>query len=154
LLMMITDVHALGLPTARGLALTEAFYWDMNDGTRAFSRRFAPQSSGRMPTMVQAGDYSAALHYLKAVQVLGAERAKASGRAVIEAMKAMPTEDPLFGQGSVRADGRKLNPMYLFQVKSPDESKYPWDYYKLLRTIPTDEAFRPLAEGGCSLIRA
>lgn len=153
LLMMITDVHSLGLSTARGLALTEAFYWDMNDGTREFSRRFAPQSSGRMPTMVQAGDYSATLHYLKAVHMLGTERAKASGRAVVEAMKAMPTDDPLFGPGSVRADGRKLNPMYLFQVKSPEESKYPWDYYKLVRTIPTDEAFRPLAEGGCSLVR-
>jgi len=153
LLMMITDVHSLGLSTARGLALTEAFYWDLNDGTRAFSRRFAPQAGDRMPSMVQAGDYSATLHYLKAAQALGAERAKASGRAVVEAMKAMPTEDPLFGAGSVRADGRKLNPMYLFQVKSPEESQYPWDYYKLIRTIPADEAFRPLTEGGCSLIR-
>jgi branched-chain amino acid transport system substrate-binding protein len=153
MLMMITDVHSLGLSTAHGLALTESFYWDLNDGTRAFSKRFAPQSGGRMPSMVQAGDYSAVLHYLKAVQALGAERAKDSGRAVIEAMKVMPANDPLFGPGSVRADGRKLNPMYLFQVKSPEESRYPWDYYRLIRTIPADEAFRPLTEGGCSLVR-
>ena len=154
LLMMIPDVHALGLATARGLSLTEAFYWDLNEGTREFSHRFAPQSGGRMPSMVQAGDYSATLHYLKAAQALGVERAKASGRAVVEAMKAIPTEDPLFGPGSVRPDGRKLNPMYLFQVKSPEESKYPWDYYRLVRTIPADQAFRPLAEGGCPLVKA
>jgi branched-chain amino acid transport system substrate-binding protein len=153
LLTAITDIDALGLSTAHGLALTEAFYWDMNDGTRAFSKRFAPQAGGRMPGMIHAGDYSATLHYLKAVHAVGVDRAKASGRAVVDAMKAMPTEDPLFGPGSIRVDGRKLNPMYLFQVKSPEESKYPWDYYKLLRTIPADQAFRPLADGGCSLVR-
>lgn len=153
MLMMIPDVHALGLATAQGLALTEAFYWDMNEDTRGFSKRFAPLVGGRMPSMIQAGDYSATLHYLKAVRALGPERAGASGRAVVEAMKAMPTEDPLFGRGSVRIDGRKVNPMYLFQVKSPEESRYPWDYYKLVRAIPADQAFRPLAEGGCDLVR-
>ena len=153
LLMMVTDVHSLGLATARGLSLTESFYWDLNDGTRAFGKRFGQASAGRMPSMVQAGDYSATLHYLKAAHALGVDRAKASGRAVVEAMKAAPTDDPLFGPGSVRADGRKLNPMHLFQVKSPEESKYPWDYYKLIRTIPSDEAFRPMEEGGCDLIR-
>jgi branched-chain amino acid transport system substrate-binding protein len=153
LLMLIGDVHALGLGTARGLALTESFYWDLNDGTRAFGKRFARQMAGAMPNMVQAGDYSAPLHYLKAVRSVGAARAKASGRAVVEAMKALPTDDALFGPGSVREDGRKLNPMYLFQVKAPEESRYPWDYYKLLRTIPSEEAFRPMAEGGCSLVR-
>jgi branched-chain amino acid transport system substrate-binding protein len=153
LLMLIGDVHALGLPAARGLALTEAFYWDMDEGTRGFARRFAPLAGGAMPNMVQAGDYSAPLHYLRAVHAVGAERAKAGGRAVVEAMKALPTDDPLFGPGSVRADGRKLNPMHLFQVKAPEESRYPWDYYRLIRTIPAGEAFRPLAEGGCGLVR-
>ena len=153
LLMMITDVHALGLSTAHGLALTEAFYWDLNDGTRAFSRRFAPQAGGRMPSMVQAGDYSATLHYLKGVHALGPERAKASGRAVVDAMKAIPTEDPLFGSGSVRVDGRKLNPMYLFQVKAPGQSRGRWDYYNLVATIQPEQAFRPLGEGGCPLVK-
>jgi branched-chain amino acid transport system substrate-binding protein len=153
LLMLIGDVHALGLPAARGLALAESFYWDTDEGTRAFARRLAPLAGGAMPNMVQAGDYSATLHYLKAVRAVGAERAKASGRSVVEAMKALPTDDPLFGPGSVRADGRKLNPMHLFQVKAPEESRYPWDYYRLVRTIPAEEAFRPLAEGGCPLVR-
>jgi branched-chain amino acid transport system substrate-binding protein len=107
-----------------------------------------------MPNMIQAGDYSAVTHYLKAVAALGAERAKGSGRAVIEQMKAMPVEDSVYGRGSVRADGRKLNPMYLFQVKSPGESRYPWDYYKLVRTIPPDQAFRPMSEGNCPLVHA
>ena len=106
-----------------------------------------------MPSMMQAGDYSATLHYLKGVHALGPERAKASGRAVVDAMKAIPTEDPLFGSGSVRVDGRKLNPSYLFQINSPEESKYPWDYHKLIRTIPADQAFRPLTEGGCNLVK-
>ncbi len=105
-----------------------------------------------MPTMFQAGDYSAATHYLKVVQALGAGRAKASGRAVVEAMKAMPADDPLFGPGTIRADGRKLNPMYLFEVKSPQESQYAWDYYRLVRTVPSDQAFRPLDAGGCPML--
>jgi len=152
LLMTIADVDALGLQAAQGLTLVSAFYWDLNDGTRTFGRRFAASMSGRMPTMFHAGEYSAATHYLKAVEALGVERAKASGRVAVEAMKAMPTDDPLFGPGTIRADGRKLNPMYLFEVKSPRESKYPWDYYRLVRTVPSDQAFRPLDAGGCPML--
>lgn len=153
LLMTIADVDALGLQAAQGLTLASAFYWDMNDGTRAFGHRFAGSMGGRMPTMFQAGDYSAATHYLKAVQALGIERAKASGRMVVDAMREMPTDDPLFGPGSIRADGRKLNPMYLFEVKSPGESRYPWDYYRLVRTVPADQAFRPMGSGNCPMLQ-
>ncbi|HVZ07851.1 ABC transporter substrate-binding protein [Rhodopila sp.] len=156
LLLTIPDVHGLGLATAQGLLLTEAWYWDMNDGTRAFARRYAPLTGGKMPNMIQAGDYSAVTHYLKAVADLGADlgadKAKASGRAVITRMKAMPVEDSVYGKGSIRADGRKLNPMHLFQVKAPGESRYPWDYYKLIHTIPADQAFRPMSEGHCPLV--
>ncbi|MBN9563359.1 MAG: ABC transporter substrate-binding protein [Alphaproteobacteria bacterium] len=152
LLLTIPDVHGLGLATAQGLLLTEAWYWDMNDGSRAFAKRYGARMDGKMPNMIQAGDYSAVTHYLKAVAALGADRAKGSGRAVIEQMKAMPVEDSVYGKGSIRADGRKLNPMYLFQVKSPGESRYPWDYYKLVRTIPPDQAFRPMSEGHCPLV--
>jgi len=154
LLMMIPDLHGVGLQAAQGLALTEAFYWDMNDASRAYGKRFGARMNGWMPSMIQAGDYSAVTHYLKSVVALGPEKAKADGRAVIAQMKAMPTDDPLFGHGVVRQDGRKLHPMYLFQVKTPAESKSPWDYYKLLRTIPADEAFRPLNEGNCPMVHA
>ncbi len=154
LLLTIPDVHGIGLRTAQGLLLSEAWYWDMNDGTRAFARRFAPLMEGKVPNMLQAGDYSATTHYLKAVAALGLDRARASGRAVIEQMKAMSVEDSVYGHGSIRADGRKLNPMYLFQVKSPEESRYPWDYYKLVQTIPADQAFRPLADGNCPMVRS
>jgi branched-chain amino acid transport system substrate-binding protein len=149
LLVFITDVHALGLPTAQGLVLTEAFYWDRNDASRAFAKRFAPQYKGNMPTMVQAGIYSAVTHYLKAVEAL---KSDGDGKAVVAKMKEMPTEDPLFGKGTIRADGRKLHDMYLFEVKKPEESKAPWDYYKLRATIPAAEAFRPLKEGNCPLV--
>jgi branched-chain amino acid transport system substrate-binding protein len=149
LLVFITDVHSLGLKASQGLLLTEAFYWDLNDGTRAFSKRFAAQMSGNMPSMVQAGVYCSVLHYLKAAKSLGSA---ADGRAVVAKMKELPTDDPLFGQGTIRADGRKLHPMYLFEVKKPAESKYPWDYYKLRATTPADQAFRPLNEGGCPLV--
>jgi branched-chain amino acid transport system substrate-binding protein len=149
LLVFITDIHALGLPTAQGLVLTEAFYWDRNDASRAFAKRFAPQYKGNMPTMVQAGVYSAVLHYLKAVEAL---KADADGKAVVAKMKELPTDDPLFGHGSIRADGRKIHDMYLFEVKKPEESKAPWDYYKLRATIPAAEAFRPLKEGNCPLV--
>ncbi len=148
LLVFITDVHGLGLQTAQGLIFTETFYWDLNDGTRAFSKRFAERMNGRVPTMVQAGVYAAVSHYLKAVDALGSD---GDGKAVVEKMKAMPTDDPLFGKGQIRKDGRKLHPAYLFEVKKPAESKGPWDYYKLKATIPADKAFRPLAEGGCPL---
>lgn len=152
LLLTIPDVHGIGLATAQGLLLTEAWYWDLNDDTRAFARRYAPRMGGKMPNMLQAGDYSAITHTLKAMQAMGVERARASGRGLIAQMKAMPVEDPVYGRGSVRADGRKLNPMYLFQVKTPAESRYPWDYYKLVRTVAADDAFRPLQDGGCPLV--
>ena len=152
LLLTIPDVHGIGLATAQGLLLTEAWYWDLNDGTRAFARRFAARMGGRMPNMLQAGDFSAVTHTLKAMQAMGLDRARASGRALIAQMKAMPVEDEAYGHGSIRADGRKLNPMYLFQVKSPAESKYPWDYYRLMRTVPADQAFRPMQDGGCPMV--
>ena len=150
LLVFITDIHALGLPTAQGLTFTETFYWDMNDQTRAFSKRFSAQDKGIHPTMVHAGVYSSVLHYLKAVEAL---KSDADGAKIVAKMKEMPTDDPLFGKGSIRIDGRKIHPAYLVQVKTPAESKAPWDYYKILATIPADEAFRPLKDGGCSLVK-
>jgi branched-chain amino acid transport system substrate-binding protein len=154
MLMTIIDVDALGLSVAQGLTLASPFYWDMNDGTRAFGKRFGAKLNGRMPTMFQAGDYSATTHYLKAVKSIGVAEAQKSGRAAVAAMKAMPTDDPLFGPGLIRADGRKLCPMYLFQVKTPAESRYAWDYYKLVATIPMDQAFRPISQGGCPMVHA
>jgi branched-chain amino acid transport system substrate-binding protein len=149
LLVFITDVHSLGLQVAQGLVMTEAFYWDQNDQTRAWSKRFAERSGGKMPTMVHAGVYAGALHYLKSVEALkGKDTAK-----VMAKMKEMPTDDPLFGKGMVRQDGRKIHDMYLFEVKKPSESKGPWDLYKQLATIPADQAFRPLNEGGCPLVK-
>src|ERR671924_1932198 len=139
LLAFITDVHALGLRTAQGLIMTEAWYWDLNDNNRAFAKRFAPQFKGIHPTMVHAGVYSAVTHYLKAVETL---RSDADGKAIVAKMKEMPTDDKLLGKGTVRADGRKIHPMYLFEVKKPAESKGPWDYYKLRATIPENVAFR------------
>ena len=148
LLIFITDIHALGLETAQGLVLTEAFYWDLNDETRAWSARFAEQSGGKMPTMVHAGVYASVLHYLKAVEATGGK----DSTAVIASMKQTPTADPLFGAGEVRADGRVIHDMYLFKVKAPADSKGAWDYYEKLATIPAAEAFRPLADGGCPLV--
>jgi branched-chain amino acid transport system substrate-binding protein len=150
LLVFLTDVHALGLDKAQGLLLTESFYWDLNDQTRGFSRRFAKLHKGAMPTMGQAGVYSAVLHYLKAVEAL---KSDADGSKVVAKMKELPTDDPVFGKGSVRQDGRKIHPMYLFEVKKPSESKGAWDYYKLRSTIPADQAFRPMNEGGCPLVK-
>jgi branched-chain amino acid transport system substrate-binding protein len=149
LLIFITDVHALGLQDAQGLVLTESFYWDLDDDTREWSRRFADNHNGNMPTMIHAGVYSAVLHYLKAVEELGS---KDDSKAIVEKMKEMPTDDPVFGQGEVRQDGRKVHPMYLFEVKSPEESEGPWDYYKLIAEIPVERAFRPMEEGGCELV--
>jgi branched-chain amino acid transport system substrate-binding protein len=149
LLIFINDVHALGLKSAQGLVLTEAFYWDQNDETRAFSKRFAEKFGGKMPTMAQAGTYSGVLHYLKAIDALKDTK---DGAKIVAKMKEMPTDDPAFGKGTVRIDGRKIHPMYLFEVKKPEESKGPWDLYKLLATIPADQAFRPLNEGGCPLV--
>ena len=151
LLAFITDVHALGLATAQGLIMTEAWYWDLNDANREFAKKFAPQFKGVHPTMVHAGVYSAVTHYLKAVEAL---KSDADGKAVVAKMKEMPTDDKLFGKGTVRADGRKIHPMYLFEVKTPAESKGPWDYYKVRATIPAEEAFRPLADGGCPLVKS
>ncbi len=150
LLVFITDVHALGLPTAQGLTFTTTFYWDMNDGTRAFAKRFAALDKGIHPTMVHAGVYAEVLHYLKAVEAVGNAT---DGVKVVDKMKAMPTDDPLFGKGSIRADGRGIHPAYLVQVKTPAESKAPWDYYKIRATIPADEAFRPLKDGGCPFVK-
>lgn len=150
LLVFLTDVHALGLPTAQGLILTETFYWDMNDQTRAFARRFAAANRGIHPTMVHAGVYSSVLHYLKAVEAAKTD----DGTRIIAQMKSMPTDDPLFGKGSVRVDGRKIHPAYLMEVKRPAESKGAWDYHRLRATIPAERAFRPLADGGCPLAGA
>jgi len=150
LLVFISDIHGLGLQAAQGLNLTETFYWDMNDGTRAWSKRFGALHGGKMPTMAQAGVYAGMLHYLKAVDALQDD---ADGTKVVAKMKALPTDDPLFGKGTIRIDGRKIHPAYLFEVKKPSESKYPWDYYKLVQTIPADQAFRPMKDGGCSLVK-
>ncbi len=149
LLVFLTDVHALGLPTAQGLIFTEAFYWDTNDKTRSFAKRFAELDRGIHPTMIHAGVYAATLHYLKAVEALKGD----DGTKVIAKMKDTPTDDPLFGKGTIRADGRKLHPMYLFEVKKPAESKAPWDYYKLRATIPAEQAFRPIDQGDCPLVK-
>ena len=149
LLVFLTDVHALGLPTAQGLIVTNTFYWDTNDQTRAFAKRFAALDKGIHPTMVHAGVYSSVLHYLKAVEALKSD----DGTKVVAKMKEMPTDDPLFGKGTIRADGRKIHPAYLVEVKKPSESKGPWDYYKLRATIPAEQAFRPMADGDCPLVK-
>ena len=149
LLVFISDVNAVGLPVAQGLNLTEAFYWDRDDGTRAFTKRYQALNGGKVPTMDQAGVYASVLHYLKAVDALkGKDTA-----ALMAKMREIPTDDPLFGKGTLRIDGRVIHDMYLYQVKSPAESKYPNDDYKLLETIPGDQAFRPLAEGHCPLVK-
>jgi branched-chain amino acid transport system substrate-binding protein len=149
LLVFLTDVHGLGLDKAQGLIMTETFYWDLNDQTRAFTKRFAAANGCKYPTMVHAGVYAGVLHYLKAVAALKSD----DGTKVVEEMKKMPTDDPLFGKGEIRADGRKIHNAYLFEVKKPSESKGPYDYYKLRATIPAAEAFRPLNEGDCPLVK-
>ena len=150
LLVFSSDVHSLGTKVAQGLVLTEPFYWDLNDQTRAFSDRFSKQMKGSKPTSNHAGVYSDVLHYLKAVAKL---KSTADGAATVAEMKAMPTDDPLFGKGVVRADGRKIHDMYLFEVKKPAESKGEWDLYKKLETIPGDQVFRPMGEGNCPLVK-
>ncbi len=154
LLVFVSDVHSLGLDICQGLALTESFYWDLNPATRAFSDRFIKAVPGKRPTMVQAGTYSSALHYLKVASAMGAAKAKADGAATVVQMKATPTDDECFGKGTIRIDGRKIHPSYLFEVKKPSESKGAWDYYKQIGMTPADEAFRPLNEGGCPLVKA
>jgi branched-chain amino acid transport system substrate-binding protein len=149
LLVFASDIAALGLPTAQGLMLTETWYWDANDSNREWTKRWQQERPGKIPTMVQAGVYSGITHYLKAVAALNSA---ADGKAVVAKMEEMPTDDPLFGKGTIRPDGRKIHPAYLFEVKKPEESKYPGDFYKLRATIPADEAFRPLKDGGCPLV--
>src|ERR1043165_7075010 len=151
LLVFATDVAALGLPTAQGLVLTETFYWDLNDGTRAWTKRWHAERNapGKYPAMNQAGVYAGTLHYLKARAALGGNP---DGKSVVAKMKEMPTDDVLLGKGAIRVDGRKIHPAYLFEVKKPEESKYPGDFYHLRATIPAEEAFRPLKDGGCPLV--
>jgi len=149
LLVFDSDVNALGLKTAQGLVLTSTWYWDMNDANRAWTKRWQAERPGKWPTMVVAGVYSSVLHYLKAVAAL---KDAHDGKAVVAKMKAMPTDDILFGHGSVRVDGRVIHPAYLFEVKKPEESKYPGDFFKLRATIPADEAFRPLKDDNCPLV--
>jgi branched-chain amino acid transport system substrate-binding protein len=148
-----TDVHAMGLETAQGLRLSETYYWDLNDRTRSFQNRIKDKVV-LWPNMSQAGNYSCTLHYLKTVQSMGAAAAKADGAATVARMKALPTDDDCFGTGSIREDGRKLHPVYLFEVKKPSESRHAWDLYKLIATTPADQAWRPLSEGGCPLIKS
>jgi branched-chain amino acid transport system substrate-binding protein len=152
LLLFINDVHSLGLKTAQGLTFTESFYWDLNDQTRAWSKRFAARAKNHaMPSMTQAGNYAAVLHYLKALEALGGN--PHDGAKVVAEMKKLPTDDQLFGKGPLRADGRRLIPAYLFEVKKPEESKYPWDYFKLVATISPEDAARPLSESECPLVK-
>ncbi len=149
LLVFITDVQSLGLKTAQGLVLTETFYWDMNDATRAWTKRWQVERPGKFPAMTVAGVYASTMHYLKAVAAL---KSASDGKAVVAKMKDMPTDDPLFGKGYIRADGRKIHPAYLFEVKKPEESKYPGDDYKLRATIPAEEAFRPMKDDNCPMV--
>jgi branched-chain amino acid transport system substrate-binding protein len=151
LLVFLTDVKALGLGVAQGLIFTEAWYWDLNDNNRAFARRFSAAHPKKIyPTMIHAGVYSAVTHYLKALEQV---KSDADGAAVVAKMKAMPTDDALFGKGTVRADGRKVHDMYLFEVKKPAESKGEWDLYKVRATIPAAQAFRPIDQGNCPLVK-
>jgi branched-chain amino acid transport system substrate-binding protein len=154
LLMFLPDVHAIGLETAQGLICTETFYWDLNDRTRAFSAKVRPAIGNNALCMNHAGGYAAVVHYLKVVADMGVAAAKASGAETVARMKAMPCDDDCFGPGRIREDGRKLHPAYLFEVKKPEESRGAFDYYKLLQTTAAEEAFRPLAEGGCQFVRS
>jgi branched-chain amino acid transport system substrate-binding protein len=149
MLVFLSDIHGLGLDKAQGLIFTETFYWDLNDQTRAFAKRFAAQNKGKYPTMVQAGVYAGTLHYLKAVEAAKTD----DGTKVVAKMKELPTDDALFGKGRIRSDGRALHPAYLVEVKKPSESKGPYDYYKVRATIPMEQAFRPEKDGGCSLVK-
>jgi branched-chain amino acid transport system substrate-binding protein len=152
LLLFITDVKAIGLETAQGLNFTETFYWDMNDQTRAFSKKFAARmKNGAPPSMVQAGVYSGLIHYFKALEALGGN--PHDGAKVVEKMKSIPTDDPLFGKGEIQPNGRAIHSAYLFEVKKPSESKAPWDFYKLVGTVPGDQAFTPLSESKCAMLK-
>ena len=152
LLLFVNDVHALGLKIAQGLTFTESFYWDMNDQTRAWSKRFQKVSpKNAMPSMTVAGVYAGVLHYLKALDAMGGN--PHDGAKVVAKMKEIPTDDPLFGKGPLRIDGRRIIPAYLFEVKKPEESKYPWDYYKLIATISPEDAAKPLEASDCPLVK-
>ena len=148
LLQEITDTHSLGIKESQGLIATDAFYWDMNDETRAFSKRFLDKV-GHMPTMIQAGLYSATMHYLKAIDAVGTDDA---GKVMTQ-MKATPINDFFAKGGKIREDGRMVHDMYLFEVKKPEESKNEWDLYKLIATVKGDDAFRPLDQGNCPLVK-
>jgi branched-chain amino acid transport system substrate-binding protein len=150
LLVFIADINALGLPTAKGLILSESFYWDRDDNTRAWSKKFAAKFDGRMPTMIHAGVYASLLHYFKAINELKSAK---DGKAVVAKMEAIPTDDTLFGKGTIDPNGRKRHAMYVYQVKTPEESKAKWDYYKLIREVPADQAFRKPADSGCPLVK-
>ena len=155
MLLLINDVHGMGLLSSQGVLLSEPYYWNLNDGTRSFAKRFAARmSTGAMPNSPQAAQYSAVTHYLKAVAAMGVDKAKASGRGAIAEMRALPIQDPIFGKSEIRADGRVIHAMYLFEVKAPEKSTGPWDYYTLRRTIPMEEAFRPIALGKCPMVRS
>jgi branched-chain amino acid transport system substrate-binding protein len=155
LLIQVRGVRSLGLETAAGLRWSESYYWDLNDRTRAWNDRVKGKTpNGVWPNMTQAGDYGVTLHYLKAIADMGVAAAKADGRAVVERMKAMPTDDDCFGPGKIRIDGRALHPVYLLEAKQPSESKHSWDVAKVIATTPMEEAFRPLNEGGCPLVRS
>jgi len=147
-----TDVHAIGLEVAQGLRLSETYYWDLNDRTRSFQNRIRDKVT-LWPNMSQAGNYSCTLHYLKAVTAMGAAAAKASGAATVARMKAMPTDDDCFGSGKIQDDGRKLHPVYLFEVKKPSEIEHAWDLYRLIATTPADQAWRPLSDHACPLVK-
>jgi branched-chain amino acid transport system substrate-binding protein len=154
LLCFIPQIHGIGLQAAQGLLLTEGFYWDLDDRTRAFSSRYGLRMDGQMPCTIQVGCYSGVLHYLRAAAAMGVAEARASGAAAVARMKAMPTDDAVFGRGRIREDGRKIHDMHLFQVKTPAESKGGWDLYKPVSVQPGETAFRPLAEGACPMVKA
>ena len=152
MIMFVQDIRSIGLEAAQGMVMSEVFYHDLNDRTRGLARRILARTPDNMPNQEHAGTYSCAVHYLKAVAELGVARAKASGIEVINLMKRMPTDDDAFGPGRIRDDNRKIHPAYLFEVKAPAESRGPWDFYKLRATVPGEEAFRPIADGGCPLV--
>ena len=155
MLLLINDVHGMGLQSAQGVLLSEPYYWNLDDGTRSFAKRFAARmTTGAMPNSPQAGQYSAVTHYLKSVASVGVDKAKSSGRGMIAAMRSVPVQDPIFGKSEIRADGRVIHDMHLFEVKAPAQSTGPWDYYSLRRTIPMEEAFRPIALGNCPMVRS
>lgn len=153
--LLVNDIPSIGMEAAQGVRLAEPYYWNLNDDTRAFGRRFQARMKGNpMPNSAQGGQYSAVSHYLKAVAAMGPERAKASGRATIAEMRSIPVQDVIFGKSTIRIDGRVIHPIYLFEVKSPAESKETWDILRLVDTVPADRAFRPLNEGGCPMVHA